>query len=522
MRLCYNSNIGMANSTITCPLCNACINDTSRSKGLHALKAHNIEPKLLHALLLGYSSLPTCQCSDDCDRLVSWRGWKIGFNRFARGHMSIETRQEGKAKMLNTIAQHHWSRGKTKSNCASLKAMGQKTAETLKRKFASGEIKHWCVGKTAQTDPRIAQAAKKRSQTMSSNGHWHFMCNDDIETRLRTSLPNSTFTILGGNDDNELASRTSNVDYELTFICNTCGLVRSMSLYDVIRHQQSIRCPRCTVGFTSTAQAELISFVQQTTTYNTYGNDRTNPTMHELDVYVPSRKFAIEFNGLYWHSELVNKNKMYHQNKIVAAAANGITLMHVFEDEWRDRRNIVESMIATKLGKCEKRVFARKCTIVEITAQEARVFFDTHHVDGYVRAKKTYALKLNNDIVAAVSMRRPYSKKWQGYVEITRFASALNTQVVGGFSRLYKHILHEHPRVMCYVDRRWGGNGQHCASAGMRRHSETTPTFWWTDCHRRYNRLQCKASTGFSEKMNAERKRWVKIYGCSNFVYVSD
>ena len=32
----------------------------------------------------------------------------------------------------------------------------------------------------------------------------------------------------------------------------------------------------------------------------------------ELDVYIPSKHIAIEYNGIYWHSELNGKNKNYH------------------------------------------------------------------------------------------------------------------------------------------------------------------------------------------------------------------
>ena len=49
----------------------------------------------------------------------------------------------------------------------------------------------------------------------------------------------------------------------------------------------------------------------------------------ELDVYVPSKKLAIEFNGNYWHSEeYLNKN--YHRDKTLNCAKNGIRLIHIF------------------------------------------------------------------------------------------------------------------------------------------------------------------------------------------------
>ena len=77
-----------------------------------------------------------------------------------------------------------------------------------------------------------------------------------------------------------------------------------------------------------------------------WGNDRTVLHGRELDVYVPEHHIAMEYDGLYWHSEDAGRDKGYHRRKTDDCAAAGISLVHVWEDDRRDRRAIIEDMIA--------------------------------------------------------------------------------------------------------------------------------------------------------------------------------
>ena len=79
-------------------------------------------------------------------------------------------------------------------------------------------------------------------------------------------------------------------------------------------------------------------------------SDRKTVFGHELDIYVPSLKLAVEFDGLYWHNEL-KKPDVYHLRKTEDCAACGIRLLHVFEDEWNYKMDIVKSRISGIIGK---------------------------------------------------------------------------------------------------------------------------------------------------------------------------
>ena len=66
----------------------------------------------------------------------------------------------------------------------------------------------------------------------------------------------------------------------------------------------------------------------------------------ELDVYISSKNFAIEYNGDYWHSEKFGRDEAWHRRKSDEAKANGITLLHVWDSKWNsDYRDIYISII---------------------------------------------------------------------------------------------------------------------------------------------------------------------------------
>lgn len=82
---------------------------------------------------------------------------------------------------------------------------------------------------------------------------------------------------------------------------------------------------------------------------------------HELDIVLPNYKLALEFDGLYWHSEEYKTNN-YHVNKTEECEKKGFQLIHIYQDEWLDKQEIVKSRLKGLLHKNNK-IFARKCKV---------------------------------------------------------------------------------------------------------------------------------------------------------------
>ena len=226
---------------------------------------------------------------------------------------------------------------------------------------------------------------------------------------------------------------------------------------------------------TSYCEKELLDFVKSIYKDEVVENSKNIISPLELDIYIPNKNLAIEFNGLYWHNEL-NKDKNYHLNKTNLCNEFNIDLIHVFEDDWKCKKDIIKSIISSRLGIYEKKIFARKCSFEEITRIQAKKFLNENHIQGFAKSDKFYALIHENEIVQiiAITMKGFHD----GNVELTRMATKLNVQVVGGFSKLMKNFckLMNVKRVVSYVDKSLF-NGKGYFGVGFEVVKENPPTY---------------------------------------------
>ena len=208
-------------------------------------------------------------------------------------------------------------------------------------------------------------------------------------------------------------------------------------------------CPKCSNRGTSRVEQEVTEFVSGLVTVKE--RDRKTLGGRELDILCPDQKVAIEFNGLYWHSE-AQVHKMLHSEKSLIAAQAGYQLIHVWEDDWATKRPIVERMITRKLGKSnEPRFNARSLVKVAITAREARVFLDANHIQGFTSGSWYGSLQDSEGSIKAILVFRKTPNPGEFYLD--RFAT--DGIVRGGFSRLFKWALTETgaTKVTTFADR---------------------------------------------------------------------
>ncbi len=179
----------------------------------------------------------------------------------------------------------------------------------------------------------------------------------------------------------------------------------------------------------------------------------------ELDFYSPEHHLALEFNGTYWHSTMVDIPKTYHLDKSKVAENQGIRLIHIYEYEWNDERirPIIISMIRLALGYVDRKIYARQCTIREISNKDAKLFNEKNHIQGHRNAEVTYGLFYKEELVQLMSFSRTrYNRnlKTTDDWEIIRGCPGSNNIVVGGVSKLFKYfVAHHNPSsVFSYCD----------------------------------------------------------------------
>lgn len=198
---------------------------------------------------------------------------------------------------------------------------------------------------------------------------------------------------------------------------------------------------------------------------------------YEIDCYCPEYKIGIEFNGIYWHSNL-QKEKDYHVKKSKLAEQKGVRLIHIYENEWEDARirPILESMLKIAFGKVENRIYARNCEIREITNREAKPFNEANHLQGHRNAQITYGLFYKDKLVQLMSFSRHKKYEW----EIIRGCPGSNNVVVGGVSKLFKHFVRENnpSQVFSYADfNKFDGEGY--LALGMKFIGYSGPDLRW-------------------------------------------
>lgn len=226
-------------------------------------------------------------------------------------------------------------------------------------------------------------------------------------------------------------------------------------------------------------------------------HDRTILNGREIDIFIPSYNLAIEINGLYWHSTDQPKTDKRHLEKFNECRAKGIKLLQLTDADILGRPDLIKSMLSAKLG-LNERVYARKCAITEIPIKEANKLFSEWHYQGQTtNSAKVLALIHQNEVVAMLAYRIQQDK-----IIIDRYASKLDTTVVGGYSKLEKCLpnLRKETFSLGLIS-----DGSLYANSGYHTPGyATSPEFYITDCFRLMNRqhfmkhkLQAKFGAGF-------------------------
>ena len=114
----------------------------------------------------------------------------------------------------------------------------------------------------------------------------------------------------------------NNAHTKIKIICPVHGVFEQRPY----AHLQNNACPKC-FGNISKQETELQEWLKVYIDIET--NNRSLIAPYELDIAIPEKKIAIEYNGLYWHSEGQGKGYRYHLNKYLACKEKGYRLIPV-------------------------------------------------------------------------------------------------------------------------------------------------------------------------------------------------
>ena len=161
-------------------------------------------------------------------------------------------------------------------------------------------------------------------------------------------------------------------------------------------------------------------------------NDRKVIKPLEIDFLLPEYNLGIETHGFNTHSLYKGgKGRSYHKTKYDMAKAVGIKLFQFWQSQLYNTP-IVESMILNAVGQTPNKIYARKCSIIDVPRELGTSFCAANHLQGAPgNATRYRGLEFNSQLVSVIGIvSRP-----EGYT-ITRFCSLLFTNVVGAFQKL--------------------------------------------------------------------------------------
>jgi hypothetical protein len=438
-------------------------------------------------------------CKSDNTTPVKFKNFKEGYYLYS-SNTAAQSSSEIKNKIRNKIQSKYGMSSYTQTNEFKVKAINTwlknygvdnpSKSKKIHDKKIKTSIKNWGKEYPIQND-----VIKERlSQTnLEKYGVLNVMQNDDIRNKVSESKLRIEYDRFF---NNKLFSKKitplfdideyGGIDNEYEFNCNRCNT----NFKDVLRGGKIPRCYQCYPNSNvSMAEVEIGDYLIELG-IDIQRNVKNLIDGYEIDVWLPEYNIGIEYNGLYYHSELSGKkSKNYHIDKTNKCELVGIRLIHIFEDEWLFKNDIVKSKLKHILKLNDTKIYARNCEIIELSTAKTSNFLKKYHIQGNTSSTVRIGLIFDGDIqsVMTFSKRAIFGNtEW----ELVRYASKYN--VVGGFSKLLKFFETnwKPKKIISYMSKNWSSTNDNVyIKNGFELISLGSPNFFVIKNGYRYNRV---------------------------------
>ena len=493
-------------------------------------KINNIETKTFAEAIWYFINNQTKNKKCSCGNSVKFRNLTIGFQEYCSrkcantNEVSNSKRKETNIKKYGNEYAIASKKVKVKIHDSFKEKYG--TDNPFKNKDIQEKIKTTNLNKFGGQPMNSNKVKEKFKKTMMENYNVEYSSQipenkEKLKKRYLVNLiesVNDKFVSINGN--------------EVTLECCEChkSYTADRSFINQRKRLGMITCIHCNpIGFvnTSTHEKEIAEFLNENNIDFT-PNDRTVISPHELDFYIPDQNVGIELNGVYFHSE-VFKDSKYHLDKTKKFSGQ---LLHIFEDEWIYKKDIIKSIIRQTLKLPTEKIFGRKCIIKEVSNVDSKNFLNENHIQGNVNTNIRYGLYYNDELVSLMTfggLRKSLgtSAKENEY-ELLRFCNKINTTIVGGASKLFKHFLaNNHPeKIISYSDKRLFSGGLY-EQLGFIKKEDTQPNYFYIKNGIRENRFKYRKSELVKEGFDSSKtehqimieRKMYRIYDCGNFKF---
>lgn len=223
-------------------------------------------------------------------------------------------------------------------------------------------------------------------------------------------------------------------------------------------------------------EKEIVSFIKNELNINIIENDRKIIKPYEIDVLLPDKRVGIEFNRQ--NESLTAKiPNNYHQMKSRLGIEKNVQIIHIFQDEWLFKCDIIKSMIKTKLGIFDKKIDIDGCIIKLITNKDKSNFLNANHIDGDSNCDIQLGVFYKKELILVCALL-----KNKGSIEITRFCHKLNYITTHAFKAILEYIKINFTTkvITSIVDLRYS-NGHLYEKYGFKEIETIEPDYWFVE-----------------------------------------
>ena len=395
-------------------------------------------------------------------------------------------------------------------------------SEQIKRKVEKTNLERYGVGCTFQSE-EVKEKIKKVN--LERYGVENVSQSTAIRkkvknTRLNNNFPNVIKYFADKETTEDFLKKNYNENTTLIQLSKDTGVSRPVvgqyihkyGLEDYIEYDCKISQP----------EKDIVEYLTSKGITNILQSDRDILDGKEIDIYLPDYNVGIEFNGDYWHSEVIRPNKRYHYDKSMLANSKGVFLYHIFSHEWFDeeKRTRILNHLDNILHLNENKIYARKCMIREVDVTEKNDFLNENHIQGKDNSTIKLGLYYNDELVSLMTFCYPrFSKKYNW--ELSRFCSKHNYNVIGGASKLFKYFVDNYMKdgevIVSYSDIA-KTTGKIYNTLNFEFVNDAEPNYiWWKSDDDYKTRYQCQM---VNERIIMESNGYIKIYDCGNKVWV--
>ena len=282
------------------------------------------------------------------------------------------------------------------------------------------------------------------------------------------------------------------------------------------------RVPRCPICFPKLAGESLLKddFSKWIKSLGVRIIEKYDIKTTILDFFIPEFNIAIDFDSVYWNSELNSSDRNLLLKKTNLCKEKNIFLIHIFEDEWLNKREIVKSIIKSKLNIFDREIDSSKCEIKIIDFQQAEKFLNTNNIFGYSKSKMNIGMFYNEELVSVFSINS-YNREYKW--EVSRFCSTINTKI-DSFNKLSDFF---GEKYIFYVDTRYFSG----SSLQLNKLRDIGPIYWYVKNRIRHNKKEFQKikqkhlldnyDSNITEWQNMQLNGYDRVWDCGRSVFIN-